>query len=161
MYRTKAMMKLREQISIVCHVILFKPKSFHLSHWGFQGQPQLLNCTSSAPLKYTQPDLPFSLSPGKYSENSFWMNLFLNPTLHCWNNLETRRNIIADSITLSGHEPVPTAEQRKKAAPDIKFEKQAPKIKAILPNTVNHSTRKNQAKNCSWGMPPTAYSQIT
>lgn len=70
------------------------------------------------------------------------MNLFLNPTLHCWNNLETRRNIKADSIILSGHEPVPTAKEPKKATPDIRFEKQAPKFKAILPNTVNHGTRK-------------------
>lgn len=131
-------MKLREQISTVCHVILFKPKSFHLSNWGIQVSHNSLNFTFSAP---NTPNLTSYFSLSKKLRNSSWINFFLNSMLHWWNNLETWRNIKADSITLSGHEPAPTANQPKKSTSDIQSEKQALKIKAILPNTVNHGTR--------------------
>lgn len=131
-------MKLREQISIVCHVILFKPKSFHLSHWCFQGPTQLLTSTFSASRKYTRPDLPLSLSPGKYPENSFWIDLFLSPTLHCWNNLRRPEETSKQILFLSGYQPVPTAKQQEKknATADNKFVKQASKIRAILPKWI-------------------------
>lgn len=44
-------------MSRVCPAILFKPKPFCLSRFGFQDQPRLLKATGSAPRQDT-PDLP-------------------------------------------------------------------------------------------------------
>lgn len=108
---TKAVMKRREQISIVCYMTLFKPKSFHLSHWGFQGQPQLViilsvlhsNITNLiSHLHFVQQNTQVTLSEWVY---------FQIPPCNAETTQETRRNIKADSITLCDHEPGPMAEQ--------------------------------------------------
>lgn len=151
-------MKLREHICTVCHVILFKPKSFHLSHWGFQGQPQLLNYSFSAPLKHNQPDLPSSLSLAKYSDNSEWIYFQIPP---CTAEIKSKRSegTSKQIPLLSLATILDLAQQSKETSPDVKFQEQAPKIKSILSNTVNHSTEKSkQAKNCC--VPSTACSQI-
>lgn len=80
---TKAVMKLREQISIVCDP--FQTKILPSFPLRFSGSGTTCNYSLTAPLKHNQPDLSSSLCPTKHSGNPFWMSLFPNPTLQCWN----------------------------------------------------------------------------
>lgn len=74
-------MKFKEQVSIVCHVILFKPKSFYLSHWGFQGQPQLkLYFQGSTQIHPTwPPTFPLSSKPFRKRILKEFISKFLPP----------------------------------------------------------------------------------
>lgn len=144
--------------SVLCDP--FQTKILPSFHWGFQSQPQILNYSFSAPLKHNQTDLSSSLCPTKYSGNPFWINLFPNPSLQCWNNSRDQKEHQSSFYYSLWPRTWTYGTTTKRSQPWHKISRASTPKQIYLSNTVNHGTRKSkEATNCFWGVPSTACSQ--